>query len=83
MACCVWWLQIGAFDQIAARIAAGVNQNCGQKAVILAHSMGVNVLLRLLNEPRFKSWRCAASWVGKGVRALPASCVQTPSLGVG
>jgi hypothetical protein len=48
---------MGTFDQIAARIAAAVDQNCGQKAIILAHSLAPNLLLRMLREPRFQSWK--------------------------
>lgn len=55
--CCCCRLQIGQFDQMAARISAAVQQNCGQKAIILAHSLGMNVVLRMLREPRFQSWR--------------------------
>lgn len=50
-------LQIGTFDAIAARIATAVDQNCGQKAVIMAHSLGPNLLLRMLREPRFQTWK--------------------------
>lgn len=54
----VVWLQTGQFDQIAARIAAAVKLNCGQKAVLHAHSMGGNVMLHMLRLPQFKEWRC-------------------------
>jgi predicted alpha/beta hydrolase family esterase len=50
--------QHGQYDQIAARIAAAVKLNCGQKAVLLAHSMAGNVMLHMLRLPRFKQWRC-------------------------
>lgn len=50
-------VQIGAYEQIAARVQAAVDQNCGQKAVILAHSMGASVILRMLREPRFQAWK--------------------------
>lgn len=50
-------LQVGQFDKMAARISAAVKQNCGQKAIIISHSLGVNVALRLLREPRFQQWR--------------------------
>lgn len=49
--------QIGAYDQIAARVASAVDQNCGQKAIIMAHSMGASVILRMLREPRFQAWK--------------------------
>jgi hypothetical protein len=51
-------VQDGQYDQIAERIAAAVKLNCGQKAVLLAHSMGGNVMLHMLRLPRFKQWRC-------------------------
>ncbi|KAF8067395.1 hypothetical protein HT031_002443 [Scenedesmus sp. PABB004] len=51
--------QVGAFDQMAARVEAAVRQNCGQRAVIISHSMGVNVALRLLRHPRLGAWRRA------------------------
>jgi alpha-beta hydrolase superfamily lysophospholipase len=50
-------LQTGEFDQIAARISAALKLNCGQKAVILAHSMGGNVMLHMMRQPRFEEWR--------------------------
>lgn len=56
--CCPVRGQTGQFDQIAARIAAAVKLNCGQKAVLLAHSMGGNVVLHMLRQPRFRAWRC-------------------------
>uniref|UniRef100_A0A383VUA1 Uncharacterized protein n=1 Tax=Tetradesmus obliquus TaxID=3088 RepID=A0A383VUA1_TETOB len=49
--------QAGQFDQVAARISAAVKLNCGQKAVILAHSMGSNVVLHMLRQQRFQQWR--------------------------
>jgi hypothetical protein len=53
-------VQDGQYDQIAERIAAAVKLNCGQKAVLLAHSMSGNVMLHMLRLPRFKQWRCGA-----------------------
>jgi hypothetical protein len=35
-----------------------VRLNCGQKAVILAHSMSGNVMLHLMRQQRFQEWRC-------------------------
>lgn len=58
---CLWLLllriQAGQFDQVAARMSAAVKLNCGQKAVILAHSMGSNVVLHMLRQQRFQQWR--------------------------
>jgi hypothetical protein len=42
---------------MAERISAAVKQNCGQKAIIISHSMGVNVALGLLRLPRMQQWR--------------------------
>jgi hypothetical protein len=64
-------LQTGEFDQIAARISAAVKLNCGQKAVILAHSMGGNVMLHLMRQPRFEEWRYVGGLPNCGVWLLP------------
>lgn len=42
---------------MAERITAAVKQNCGQKAIILSHSMGVSVALSLLRLNRMQQWR--------------------------
>jgi predicted alpha/beta hydrolase family esterase len=49
--------QVGDFDRMAERIAAAVKQNCGQKAIIISHSLGVGVALSLLRQPRMQQWR--------------------------
>lgn len=54
--------QTGALDHMAKRIAAAVRANCGQKAILIAHSMGASVALELLQNPRLAAWRWGQGW---------------------
>lgn len=49
--------QAAALKRITQRIAAGVKGNCGQKAIIMSHSYGANVMATILQKPSFKQWR--------------------------
>jgi hypothetical protein len=73
-------LQTGEFDQIAARISAAVKLNCGQKAVILAHSMGGNVMLHLMRQPRFEGWRCVGGLPYLWCLATASRACSSPAL---
>jgi hypothetical protein len=55
-------MQTGSIDRIAQRIANGVQANCGQKAVLITHSFGANIMAYMLHKPELSSWRCAF-WV--------------------
>uniref|UniRef100_A0A383V969 Lecithin:cholesterol acyltransferase-domain-containing protein n=1 Tax=Tetradesmus obliquus TaxID=3088 RepID=A0A383V969_TETOB len=78
--------QVGEFDRMAERITAAVKQNCGQKAIILSHSMGVSVALSLLRLNRMQQWRSdnvqGLVQVGGSFAGAGASLWQTKLSGV-
>ncbi|KAF6251524.1 Lecithin:cholesterol acyltransferase-domain-containing protein [Scenedesmus sp. NREL 46B-D3] len=78
--------QIGEFDRMAERIGAAVKQNCGQKAIIVSHSLGVDVALGMLRRPRLQQWRSdnvqGLVQVGGSFAGAGASMWQTKLSGV-
>jgi hypothetical protein len=49
--------QNGGLDGIARRIADAVRRNCGQRAVVISHSYGGNVMAAILHKPELKDWK--------------------------
>ncbi|GBG00634.1 phosphatidylcholine-sterol acyltransferase [Raphidocelis subcapitata] len=60
--------QRGGLEGIARRIEGAVRRNCGQKAVVITHSYGGNVLAAMLHNPQFQEWKDAnvRGWVPVG-----------------
>jgi hypothetical protein len=56
--------QRGGIEGITRRISEAVKRNCGQKAIVIAHSYGANVMATIFQKPELQKWR----W-GGGKRA--------------
>ncbi|KAI8463527.1 MAG: Lecithin:cholesterol acyltransferase-domain-containing protein [Monoraphidium minutum] len=47
----------GGIEGITNRIAAAVKKNCGQKAIVMSHSYGGNVMAAILHKPELQKWK--------------------------
>jgi hypothetical protein len=50
-------LQTGGLQALADGIARAVKANCGQKAIVMSHSYGANVMAAILQDDGFAAWR--------------------------
>eukprot|EP00879_Flechtneria_rotunda_P027996 GHRR01030068.1.p1 GENE.GHRR01030068.1~~GHRR01030068.1.p1 ORF type:complete len:276 (+),score=56.42 GHRR01030068.1:1219-2046(+) len=60
--------QTGGLKKIATHISDGVKENCGQKAIVISHSFGANVMAYMLQKPQSQKWKEAniKGWVPVG-----------------